>query len=65
MKSSAPVSTFEIARRALRMRQQDVADVAGLSRALVGMVERGYRPGPENCARLAEAVGRRIEELWP
>jgi transcriptional regulator with XRE-family HTH domain len=61
----APVSELEAARRQQRLRQLDLAELAGVSRTLVGLAERGYVPAGPTRARIATALGVDQRVLWP
>jgi transcriptional regulator with XRE-family HTH domain len=60
-----PPSAFELARRARGLTQSNLADRAGVSRALVAMAERGYRPGAATQQRIAAVLQVDVDHLWP
>jgi transcriptional regulator with XRE-family HTH domain len=51
-------------RKALKLRQQDVATAAGCSVSLVSMCESGYKPPIETQERIAAALQSAPEDVW-
>jgi transcriptional regulator with XRE-family HTH domain len=44
----------------------ELADLAGISTAMVSMIETGDRdPGPATKVRIARALGVRVRDIWP
>jgi transcriptional regulator with XRE-family HTH domain len=44
----------------------ELADLAGISTAMVSMIETGERePGSATKVRIARALGVRVREIWP
>lgn len=54
------------AREELRLSQAAVASAAGISRSYYTLIELGQRnPSVDDAIRIARAVGRTVEELFP
>lgn len=51
-------------RRALDLRQQDVAEKAGCAVSLVCMTEKGYEPSEAMRGAMAAAVGASFGSFW-
>jgi hypothetical protein len=60
-----PVSPFERIRRARGLRQSEVAERAGVTRAYVSLCEQGWYPPPARGGIDFEHLGDRGLELWP
>ena len=55
---------LQVARRALGLSQEKLAEIAELHRTYIGSVERGERNvSIDNMERLAHAVGQELREL--
>lgn len=65
MSSETPRSPVREARQALDLRLIDVADIAGMSVSHISMIEHGYTPAKASREKLARALKKKPEALWP
>jgi len=55
---------FKIARMKLKLTQDDIAEITGLSKTFLSNIENGkYNPSLTNAVKLSKAVNKTIEEL--
>lgn len=59
----AEVSPLEIVRRARRLSQRELAQLAGVSRETVSLIERGENPTVRTAQRIASALGVTIDAI--
>ncbi len=55
---------FKISRMKLKLTQDDIAEITGLSKTYLSNIENGkYNPSLTNALKLSKAVNKTIEEL--
>lgn len=60
------MNELEARRKALGLRQQDVAKASGITQAQISRYEAGERePGVYTALRIAKALGTTVERLFP
>lgn len=63
-RAGRPPSPVRDARKALKLRQVDVAEAIGVATSYVCMIESGYVPKLEIRVALAQVLRRTPQQLW-
>jgi putative transcriptional regulator len=65
MKNIRIENELKLARIAAGMTQQQLADLAGVTRQTIGLIESGdYNPTIRLCLKLAQITGKSLDELF-
>jgi putative transcriptional regulator len=65
MKNIRIENELKLARIAAGMTQQQLADLAGVTRQTIGLIESGdYNPTIRLCLKLAQITGKTLDELF-
>jgi putative transcriptional regulator len=58
-------NNLKLARVTIDLTQQDLADLVGVTRQTIGLIEAGkYNPTIKLCLLLAQATGKSLDELF-
>lgn len=59
------VSRMKLARVEKELSQQQLADLIGVTRQTIGLIEMGkYNPSLKLCLDIAHALGKRLDDLF-
>jgi putative transcriptional regulator len=65
MKETPIGNQLKLARVAISLTQQQLAEQAGVTRQTIGLIETGaYNPTIRLCLKLAEITGKSLDELF-
>jgi transcriptional regulator with XRE-family HTH domain len=59
------IHPVRLAREAKGMRLEDLARAIGKSASLISNIEHGFLAKPGTCMKIAEALDKDINDLWP